>query len=54
MAEEEKTPRPGEAALKNMQLLKNESTVFKLPKVPNQKIKKKAKALDEELYVQVS
>lgn len=54
MAEEENSPRPGEAALKNMQLLKSESTVFKVPKVPNQKAKPKAKALDEDLYVQVS
>ncbi|XP_045454089.1 splicing factor ESS-2 homolog [Melitaea cinxia] len=53
MTQENQTPRPGEAALKNMQLLKKESAVFKVPKVPPQKKQtKKLKVLDEEDYVE--
>ncbi|CAH2093730.1 unnamed protein product [Euphydryas editha] len=53
MTQENKTPRPGEAALQNMQLLKKESSVFKVPKVPPQKKQtKKSKILDEEDYVE--
>ncbi|CAH0713847.1 unnamed protein product, partial [Brenthis ino] len=45
--------KPGEAALQNMQLLKKESTLFKVPKVPpKKKIAKKAKVLVEEDYVE--
>ncbi|XP_063833335.1 splicing factor ESS-2 homolog [Ostrinia nubilalis] len=48
-----KKPKPGEAALKNMKLLKNESSVFKVPKVPKKKPStKKAKVLEEEVYVE--
>ncbi|XP_063541352.1 splicing factor ESS-2 homolog [Cydia strobilella] len=53
MAEEPAVSRPGEAALKNMQLLKKESSVFKIPKVPQKRPEKKqAKVLDEEVYVE--
>lgn len=45
--------RPGEAALQNMQILKCESSVFKVPKVPKKKDVKKAQVLDEEDYVEV-
>lgn len=52
--ENNKTPRPGEAALQNMKLLKAESSVFKVPKVPKKKNStKKAQVLDEEVYVEV-
>ncbi|XP_028172966.1 splicing factor ESS-2 homolog [Ostrinia furnacalis] len=48
-----KKPKPGEAALKNMKLLKKESSVFKVPKVPKKKPStKKAKVLEEEVYVE--
>lgn len=54
MTQENQTPRPGEAALKNMELLMKESAVFKVPKVPPQKKQtKKLKVLDEEDYVEV-
>ncbi|XP_068623670.1 splicing factor ESS-2 homolog isoform X2 [Battus philenor] len=43
---------PGKAALQNMALLKKESSVFKVPKVPIKKIVKKSKVLDEEDYVE--
>ncbi|XP_063368641.1 splicing factor ESS-2 homolog [Cydia amplana] len=53
MAEEPAVSRPGEAALKNMQLLKKESSVFKIPKVPQKKPEKqRATVLDEEVYVE--
>ncbi|XP_072934533.1 splicing factor ESS-2 homolog [Epargyreus clarus] len=52
MSEEHKDSRPGEAALRNMQVLKHESSVFKVPKVPKKRILKKAQVLDEEEYVQ--
>lgn len=56
MAEEEKRSKPGEAALRNMQLLKAESSVFKVPKVPQKKRsdKKQPVVLDEDVYVEVS
>lgn len=55
MTEEPKCSKPGEAALKNMQLLKTESTVFKVPNVPKKnKVKEKAQVLDEDIYVEVS
>lgn len=53
MSEENITPKPGAAALENMKLLKHESTIFKVPKVPNKREKKKAQVLDEDLYVEV-
>lgn len=46
--------RPGEAALQNMKLLKAETTVFKVPKIPKQKSEKKSKVLEEDAYVEVS
>ncbi|KAJ0173009.1 hypothetical protein K1T71_011185 [Dendrolimus kikuchii] len=53
MTEEVKPPEPGAAALRNMRLLKTESTMFKVPKVPKKsKLKKKAKVLDEDVYVE--
>ncbi|XP_046963920.1 splicing factor ESS-2 homolog [Vanessa cardui] len=53
MTQENRTPRPGEAALQNMQLLKKESSVFKVPKVPpKKKTTKQSKILDEEVYVE--
>lgn len=54
MTEKVKTLKPGEAALKNMQLLKTESTVFKIPKIPSKKsnLKKKTKVLNEDVYVE--
>lgn len=54
MSENEKSPRPGVAALENMKLLKSESSIFKVPKVPKKKTVKKTNVLDEELYVEVS
>lgn len=52
--ESSKMPRPGEAALQNMKLLKKESSVFKVPKVPKKKsTTKKAQVLDEDVYVEV-
>lgn len=55
MTQENHVTKPGEAALQNMQLLKKESTLFKVPKVPpKKKTVKKAKVLDEEDYVEVS
>ncbi|XP_023951050.2 splicing factor ESS-2 homolog [Bicyclus anynana] len=48
----ENESRPGVGALQNMQLLKKESTVFKVPKVPPKKVIKKSKVLDEEDYVE--
>lgn len=53
MTENDKPIRPGEAALQNMKLLKSESTVFKVPKVPKRKIIKKTQVLDEDEYVEV-
>lgn len=53
MTEESKVARPGEAALRNMQLLKHESSVFKVPQVPKKRTVKKAQVLDEDEYVQV-
>lgn len=54
MAQKNDKKKPGEAALQNMQLLKNESTLFKVPKVPpKKKIVKKTEILDEEEYVEV-
>ncbi|KAL0818208.1 hypothetical protein ABMA28_008713 [Loxostege sticticalis] len=51
--ESSKIPRPGEAALQNMKLLKKESSVFKVPKVPKKKsTTKKAQVLDEDVYVE--
>nr|XP_026488593.1 splicing factor ESS-2 homolog [Vanessa tameamea] len=53
MTQENRTPRPGEAALQNMQLLKKESSVFKVPKVPpKKKTTKQSNILDEEVYVE--
>lgn len=54
MTQKNNESRPGVGALKNMQLLKKESTVFKVPKVPPKKVIKKAKVLDEEDYVEVN
>lgn len=54
MSGENNTPKPGAAALENMKLLKHESAIFKVPKVPKRKEKKKAQVLDEDLYVEVS
>ncbi|CAH2266211.1 jg17799 [Pararge aegeria aegeria] len=52
MMQENSESRPGVGALQNMQLLKKESSVFKIPKVPPKKVIKKSKVLDEEDYVQ--
>lgn len=52
--ENTKTSRPGEAALQNMKLLKAESNVFKIPKVPKKRNTKKSQVLDEDVYVEVS
>ncbi|KAM3963902.1 ess-2 splicing factor homolog [Aphomia sociella] len=52
MAEQNKPFRPGETALQNMKLLKEESTVFKVPKIPKKKNTKKTHVLDEDLYVE--
>ncbi|KAJ8713030.1 hypothetical protein PYW08_008334 [Mythimna loreyi] len=52
MSGEKITPKPGAAALENMKLLKHESAIFKVPKVPKRKEKKKAQVLDEDLYVE--
>ncbi|XP_047999101.1 splicing factor ESS-2 homolog [Leguminivora glycinivorella] len=53
MSEEPAISRPGEAALNNMQLLKKESSVFKVPKVPQKRLeKKRAEVLDEDVYVE--
>ncbi|XP_034827546.1 splicing factor ESS-2 homolog [Maniola hyperantus] len=52
MTQKNNESRPGVGALQNMQLLKKESTVFKVPKVPSQRVIKKAKVLDEEDYVE--
>ncbi|XP_047032653.1 splicing factor ESS-2 homolog [Helicoverpa armigera] len=52
MSGDNKTPRPGAAALENMKLLKHESAIFKVPKVPKKKEKKKAQVLDEDVYVE--
>ncbi|KAI5634069.1 nuclear protein es2 domain-containing protein [Phthorimaea operculella] len=56
MSGENKPPRPGEAALQNMILLKSESSVFKVPKVPRpqtkQKDTKKTEVLDEDVYTE--
>ncbi|CAG9559028.1 unnamed protein product [Danaus chrysippus] len=50
---QENTKRPGETALENMKILKNESSLFKVPKVPPIKRKvTKTHILDEEDYVQ--
>lgn len=54
MSDEQTQRKPGEAALQNMQLLKKESTVFKVPKVPKKRNANKSKVLDENLYVEVS
>lgn len=54
MADENQPSRPGEVALQNMKFLKQESSVFKVPKVPKKKMKKKAQVLDEDVYVEVS
>lgn len=52
---QENTKRPGETALENMKILKNESSLFKVPKVPPIKRKvTKTHILDEEDYVQVN
>lgn len=53
MSEENTPSRPGEAALQNMKLLKCESTLFKVPKVPKKKNVKKAQVLEEDAYVEV-
>ncbi|XP_053617189.1 splicing factor ESS-2 homolog [Plodia interpunctella] len=52
MGERNTSFKPGEAALRNMKLLKSESTVFKVPKVPKKKNIKKAQVLDEDVYVE--
>ncbi|CAH4027842.1 splicing factor ESS-2 homolog isoform X1 [Pieris brassicae] len=52
MSENLSPSRPGEAALQNMQILKSESSVFKVPKVPIKKNARKAQVLDEEEYVE--
>ncbi|XP_045503419.1 splicing factor ESS-2 homolog [Colias croceus] len=52
MSESPSPSRPGEAALKNMQILKSESSLFKVPKVPKRKLIKKTQVLDEEDYVE--
>ncbi|GBP70073.1 Splicing factor ESS-2 homolog [Eumeta japonica] len=45
--------KPGSAALENMKLLKNESEIFKIPKVPiKKKETKKSRVLDEDKYVE--
>lgn len=54
MADENQPSRPGKLALQNMIFLKKESSVFKVPKVPKKKVKKKTKVLDEDVYVEVS
>lgn len=54
MTEQNKEHKPGAAALENMKLLKHESTIFKIPKVPKKKNTKKAEVLDEDVYVEVS
>lgn len=53
MTEKNKSPKPGLLALQNMTLLKSESSVFKVPKVPKNKNTKKTTVLDEDLYVEV-
>lgn len=50
---ENNNTKPGKAALQNMVLLKKESSLFKVPKVPKKKLIKKAEVLDEEDYVEV-
>ncbi|XP_059048693.1 splicing factor ESS-2 homolog [Achroia grisella] len=52
MANQNEPLRPGEAALQNMNLLKTESTLFKIPKIPKKKNTTKTRVLDEELYVE--
>lgn len=54
MANENKISKPGAAALENMKLLKHESNIFKVPKVPQKRDKKKNQVLDEDVYVEVS
>lgn len=54
MANENKISKPGAAALENMALLKHESNIFKVPKVPQKRDKKKTQVLDEDVYVEVS
>ncbi|CAH0595409.1 unnamed protein product [Chrysodeixis includens] len=52
MANENKIPKPGAAALENMKLLKHESNIFKVPKVPQKRDKKNTEVLDEDVYVE--
>ncbi|XP_026745177.1 splicing factor ESS-2 homolog [Trichoplusia ni] len=52
MANENKISKPGAAALENMKLLKHESNIFKVPKVPQKRDKKKTQVLDEDVYVE--
>ncbi|XP_075983453.1 ess-2 splicing factor homolog [Anticarsia gemmatalis] len=52
MSEQNVAPKPGAAALENMKLLKHESSIFKVPKVPKKKNSKKAEVLDEDVYVE--
>lgn len=55
MSKDSNISRPGAAALENMKLLKHESSIFKVPKVPKKKdIVKKTQVLDEDVYVEVS
>ncbi|CAK1541551.1 unnamed protein product [Leptosia nina] len=44
--------KSGDAALKNMPLVQNERSMFKIPEVPKKKPVKKAQILDEEDYVE--
>lgn len=52
MSEQNKILKPGAAALENMKLLKHESLIFKIPKVPEKKNIKKTQVLDEDVYVE--
>lgn len=52
---EKSVSKPGEAALVNLKLIKAESSIFKIPKIPHMKVKKKrSTVLDEDMYVEVS
>lgn len=53
MSGENNTAKPGAAALENMKLLRHESAIFKIPKIPKRREKKKAQVLDEDVYVEV-
>ncbi|KAH9634876.1 hypothetical protein HF086_004566 [Spodoptera exigua] len=53
MSKESNISKPGAAALENMKLLKHESSIFKVPKVPKKKDNvKKTQVLDEDVYVE--